>query len=269
MTYADMITLLLCFFAVFLSVSVPKSERFEKASQNVRDQFGSSNTSQQKTIAIVPKKAFSEEEESEIIRDSLPSIVAHFDDNKGPQKARVEKKGDRITTIEMSSAPFFASGSATLSDEGKVILGGDILKLINDPKNRDYVVTVEGHTDDNPIATLQFPSNWELSTARAAAVVRFYLSQGVSSTRLRAAGYSDTFPKVPNRDAMGKPIPDNQAQNRRVIIKMEHVDKEADDAEEAASDEQSIDRYVPPTQPVDPVKQKTAEDILSPPGSDY
>lgn len=258
MTYADMITLLLCFFAIFLSVSEPKKNRLQEASQRVHQEFGGTPN---KPIAVAPPKAFSEEEESEIVRDSLPSIVGTFDDNKGSKEAHIKKKGDRITTIEMSSAPFFASGSATLSEEGKKILGGDILKLVNAPKNVNFVITVEGHTDDNPIATIQFPSNWELSTARAAAVVRFLLSQGVPSSRLRAAGYADSFPKVPNRDAAGNPIPSNQAQNRRVIIKLERVDK---DGEDEPVDE-PIDRYVPPTAPVDPVKQKAASELLAPP----
>jgi chemotaxis protein MotB len=233
MTYADMITLLLCFFAVFLSVSAPKSDKFAKASQEVRHQFGTPKVPSGPIAPQTVPKVFSEEEESEIIRDSLPSIVAHFDDNKGSQggsgtgnKASVQKEGDRITTIEMSSAPFFASGSATLSDEGKTILGGDIFKLLSSPQNQEYIVTVEGHTDDNPISTLQFPSNWELSTARAAAVVRYFLQAGIPAARLRAAGYADTFPKVANRDAAGKPVAANQAQNRRVIIKLEKVDKE-------------------------------------------
>jgi chemotaxis protein MotB len=128
-------------------------------------------------------------------------------------------------TLEMNSAPFFPSGSATLSDEGKKILA-DVLKTITSDQYRDYTVTVEGHTDDNAISTLQFPSNWELSTGRASAVVKYFLAQGVTPSRLRASGYADTYPKVPNRDGAGKPIPDNQAQNRRVIIKLERVDRQ-------------------------------------------
>ncbi len=222
MTYADMITLLLCFFAVFLSVSVPKKEKFERAQKEVRQTFGRPDVPE----GIYPPRRvpmnFSEEDESEVIRGALPSIVGSYDPNKG---AQVKKEGDRITTIEMSSAPFFASGSATLSEEGKKILGGDLLKLFND-KYKDFNITVEGHTDDNPISTLQFPSNWELSTGRAAAVVRFFMSQGIPPARLSAAGYADTFPKIANRDNAGKPIAANQAQNRRVIIKLEKIDKE-------------------------------------------
>ena len=91
---------------------------------------------------------------------------------------------------------------------------------------KDYQVTVEGHTDNIPIKTPQFPSKWELSTARASAVrAVFPAAKSVPAQRLRAAGYADTFPKAPNRDASGKAIPANQALNRRVVIKLEKIDR--------------------------------------------
>ena len=126
-----------------------------------------------------------------------------------------------LTDREMK---FFASGSAALSNSGKAILKGVAANIQSD-KYRGYQVTVEGHTDDSPISTLQFPSNWELSTARASAVVHFLLQQGILAPRLRAAGYADTFPLALNRDVDGIAIPENQARNRRVVIKLEKVDR--------------------------------------------
>ncbi|HKX08832.1 MAG TPA: OmpA family protein, partial [Stellaceae bacterium] len=137
--------------------------------------------------------------------------------------AEVEQKGDRLTTVNMSSATFFPSGSATISADGQGVLA-DVAQRLKSDELRDYLITVEGHTDDAPISTPQFPSNWELSTARAAAVVHFFLDQGIPAQKLRAAGYADTFPKLPNRDAFGHAIPENQAQNRRVVIKLEKID---------------------------------------------
>ncbi len=225
MTYADMITLLLCFFAVFLSVSVPKKDKFEKAREEVMHQFGTPDTTEGKFPPHDVPKTFNVEEEN-MSYDSLPSIVGNFDDNKGSKGSFEKRGGDRIVTMEMNSAAFFASGSATLSAEGKNILLGVLTNTITSEKYKDYVVTVEGHTDDNPISTAQFPSNWELSTGRASAVVKYFLEQGISPSRLRASGYGDTFPKLPNRNAFGIAIPENQAQNRRVIIKLEKIDKE-------------------------------------------
>jgi chemotaxis protein MotB len=122
----------------------------------------------------------------------------------------------------MASETFFASGSADLSPSGRNILAG-VAEQIVQPRYAGYTVTVEGHTDDNPIATALFPSNWELSAARAAAVVRFLAERGVDSTRLRAAGFADSLPLAANRDSSGRAIPENQARNRRVVIRLERV----------------------------------------------
>ncbi len=155
---------------------------------------------------------------------TLPQIVANVK-VEGP--AAIEQKGDRITTLDLNSAAFFDKGSAVLSDSGKLILK-DVVTNLKSDQFKDYQITVEGHTDDTPIHTLQFPSNWELSTGRASAVVQFFLEQNISPTKLRASGYADTFPKAPNRDALGNPLPANQALNRRVVIKLEKIDKQAD-----------------------------------------
>ncbi len=300
MTYADMITLLLCFFAVILSLSIakkdttPKKEAVQIAEQtkypetinydlpkvyvpqpsativkfpeNFDEQEpeedpqrpiqpptqlpGTATNGQPKAEVqqlvntAVPSPEVKVEDtvktdvpataapppieaaQTPLIPDntsshSLPQIV---DNLKKQGDANFEQKGDRITTLQINSAAFFASGSATLSSSGKSILQEVAGNLKSDQFN-DYQITVEGHTDDTPIDTVQFPSNWELSTARAAAVVHFFLEQGISPQKLRAAGYADTFPIAPNRDANGNPIPDNQAQNRRVVIKLEKIDK--------------------------------------------
>lgn len=235
MTYADMITLLLCFFAIFLSISIPKKEAFKQARSSVMEKFASSDPAG--TDEITANNGIEEQNSLHGVPSSkrslsgLPSIVGNLndnDDNPPPpkyDKPYDEKPGDRFTSIEMNSSSSFAPGSATLSDDGKKALDAALVTVQSD-KYKDYTITIEGHTDDTPIHTLQFPSNWELSTARAAAVARYFLEHGVAAQRLRASGYADTFPKVPNRDAAGNPIPANQAQNRRVVIKLEKVEKQ-------------------------------------------
>jgi len=81
-----------------------------------------------------------------------------------------------------------------------------------------YSVAVEGHTDDIPISSDEYPSNWELSTARASRVVRYLINKGVPSDKLFASGYADTKARVPNLDEFGRPIAENRAENRRVEI---------------------------------------------------
>jgi chemotaxis protein MotB len=138
--------------------------------------------------------------------------------------AVVAQQGDHITTLQISSAAFFASGYATISGAGVAILR-DVAVTLKSDRYTAYNISIEGHTDDAPISTAQFQSNWELSTARAAAVVRFFLEQGIPARKLTAAGYADTFPIAPNRNADGTVNPDNQARNRRVVIKLERIDK--------------------------------------------
>lgn len=199
MTYADMITLLLCFFAVFLSVSVPKR----------------SPDAQLMKPLIIQTTGAPDDIETNAPLQPHPHIVVPTSD----------QIGNRITAMQMSSSAFFPSGSATLTEDGKKILANEVA-ILKSPKYREYEITVEGHTDDTPVGSgSEFHSNWELSAARASAVVQYFIDQGIEPFKLRAAGYADTFPRVPNHDAHGNPIPENQAKNRRVVIKLEKMEQ--------------------------------------------
>ena len=258
MTYADMITLLLCFFAIFLSISIPKKAVPQKVEiaqlvplpvqstfiadnvpfhslEPVRQPTEDSVTAESGAVGKPPANAIPVKTDAPSVEagqtPSLPIVDTRpfaqseiVDMLKSQGRADIEQKGDRITTLEISSAAFFDSGSAALSQAGESILRDVTVDLKSD-KLKDYEITVEGHTDDTPINTARFPSNWELSTARASAVVHYFLDEGIPALKLRAAGYADTFPRAPNRDANGNAIPENQTQNRRVVIKMEKIDK--------------------------------------------
>lgn len=105
----------------------------------------------------------------------------------------------------------FASGNSALSNAGK-----DLLKRLAERlKAGDYPIAVQGHTDDLPIHTLQFPSNWELSAGRAAAVVQALIASGVQPERLSAIGFADTHPIASNDTASGR------AENRRVDLELQ------------------------------------------------
>jgi chemotaxis protein MotB len=110
-------------------------------------------------------------------------------------------------------------GSAKFSPEALPMLemlAGQILPLAK----AEIVVSVEGHTDDSPVNSELYPSNWELSSARAANVVRFLIDKKFPPQKLRAVGLAATKPKAPNRDAAGTPILANQDLNRRVVVRM-------------------------------------------------
>lgn len=105
----------------------------------------------------------------------------------------------------------FPSGDAALSGPGQTLIN----RLAERLKSGDYPISVQGHTDNRPIHTRQYPSNWELSAARAAAVVQQLIAQGVRPNRLSAVGYADTQPISPNTTATGR------AENRRVDLELQ------------------------------------------------
>lgn len=232
-TYADMITLLLCFFVIFFVIlSSRKIGQEEAQVAHVSAPMVLETASTQRNDA----SAHTTEPDTEISAfnkfENLGTSLADEATARIGQRlyarpavalAKNEPQKDRISMLEMSSSAFFDSGSANLRESGKSILR-DVAVELKSNRYEGYQILVEGHTDDAPIATAKFSSNWELSIARATAVVHFFLEQGLPAQRLRAAGYADTRPKVPNRDAIGNAIPENQAQNRRVVIRLEKIE---------------------------------------------
>jgi chemotaxis protein MotB len=118
-------------------------------------------------------------------------------------------EGESSVKITLPGNVLFALGSAHLKEEAFPILD-EVRDVISKTSHR---VIVSGHTDDLPIRTAQFPSNWELSAARAGSVIRYFLSEGeIDPTRFAAVGMADTRPREPNDSEK------NRAKNRRVEI---------------------------------------------------
>ena len=130
-------------------------------------------------------------------------------------RADITIVGDRFV---FQSEVLFETGSAELGSEGKVQLAqfAQTLKEISAkiPKELPWVIRVDGHTDVRPIATPQFPSNWELSAARAIAVTRFIMDQGISPERLAAAGFAEYQPLDTREDEIA------YRRNRRIELKL-------------------------------------------------
>jgi chemotaxis protein MotB len=114
-------------------------------------------------------------------------------------------------TVDINASVLFASGEATL-DTGAV---SALTAMADILAPTDFPIVVEGHTDNEPISTPQFPSNWELSGARASSVVRLFVANGVDPRRLTATGYADQRPVADNATAEGR------TRNRRVAITIE------------------------------------------------
>lgn len=119
--------------------------------------------------------------------------------------------------VELSENILFDSGKDRLKREGKEALA-EVAHVLGSIENRDFQIA--GHTDNIPIRSKKFPSNWELSTARAVTVTRFLADNGVDPSRLSAAGYADTQPVAEND------TPEGRAQNRRIeIVLMPNLDE--------------------------------------------
>jgi chemotaxis protein MotB len=124
----------------------------------------------------------------------------------------IERQG--LVVRVLTDKLLFASGQARLQAAGDPLLL-EVAHLLN--VDQKHPITVEGNTDNVPIASAQYPSNWELSTARATSVVRYLIAHGVAAQRLGAAGYAALHPLAPNTTAAGR------ARNRRVDIVLQRL----------------------------------------------
>ncbi len=119
--------------------------------------------------------------------------------------------------VEMASSILFPSGEAKLHEEGEIALA-ELAGILRTIKDRDFQVA--GHTDNVPIRTRKFPSNWELSAARSVSVVKFLQESGVVPNHLSASGYAEYQPAADNNTEEGK------AENRRIeIVLMPNLDE--------------------------------------------
>lgn len=141
------------------------------------------------------------------MKEIAHEVVSALGDLVNTGQVRVTESGLGVA-IEINSSVLFESAQAQLTPQALPIL--QELARVLAPLPND--LQVEGHTDNASIATAQFPSNWELSSARASSVVRLFIEQGIASVRLVAVGYADTRNIVPNV------TPDGRVRNRRVTV---------------------------------------------------
>jgi chemotaxis protein MotB len=202
-TFADMAVLLMCFFVLMFAMSSPDKAQFDLISKALMDEGFSSRQD-------VP---------TDDPYEKLKSQLATALNAQGFGKDMVVDASHRSIEVELAAGAFFQSGTAKFSAKAL-----PMLKVMSDQlmplADKDVVIEVDGHTDDAPVANEQFPSNWELSSARASNLVRYFITQGFPANKLRAVGLADTQPKAPNRDAKGNPIAVNQELNRRMVMKM-------------------------------------------------
>lgn len=200
LTYADVITLLMAFFVVLIAVSYVDINLWEQLKQGLRSEITSDDT----------------------VRTPLAEVKADLDELLATEReagmVEINLGRDGIYMLFESSS-FYQSGDAELLPTGRGIVD-KVVQALNAITYYKFNVDVEGHTDNIPINTSRFPSNWELSVARASNVVKYFIQEGLEPDRLKASGYADTKPIRPNQDEFGRNIPENMATNRRVVLRI-------------------------------------------------
>ena len=236
-SYADFITLLFAFFVVMYSISQVNESKYRVLSNTLTDAFnqpelqvrpievGEVAKSNPLNFVELSAKAIkdkdgvgdNEHEQSAETPDSS-EIPEQFKEisNKIEQALGALIRQNMVTLrgneqwleIEMRSSLLFDSGDATLGNKALELLG-QIAEIL---KGQQVPVRVEGFTDNVPIKSARFPSNWELSSARAAAVVQLFIEEGIDPGKLMATGYGEFQPIAPND------TPENRTKNRRVVL---------------------------------------------------
>ena len=225
-SYADFITLLFAFFVVMYALSTVNEGKYRILSDSMSTAFRNIqvNTSSPTLptvtppIAIIPNRNLAaraqesaKERAKQQQRDNMRDVAKDILEVMAPLieqgKVRVIETS-RGVSIEINDSVLFAPGQALL--QPPLVKAMRAIAEVLVPT--EFPVTIEGHTDNVPINTLQFPSNWELSAVRATTVLRLFADSGVAAERLTAIGYADTRPVEPNLLAEGK------ARNRRVTI---------------------------------------------------
>ncbi|SMF37545.1 OmpA family protein [Desulfovibrio gilichinskyi] len=211
-TFADMVTLLLCFFVLLLSFASNDAEKFKELLGSIQDAFGVTiERPEADFLALTP----SDLERKEIKMDSndkrLLGLVLHIkallnEDAATRKSSGVNADRDGVL-MSTDSASLFQPGTATLKPGAEKTLN----KVISVLKENNYDLVVRGHTDNSETGSEKFPTNWELSSARAARALRYIAEHGdISTKRLKAVGYADTQPLVKND------TPANREKNRRI-----------------------------------------------------
>ena len=208
LTYADMITLLLALFIILFAISNISAVKFNRLARAISGGFSSTSSVNNPPNggAVGSEHGRTDEANMANAKAQLDSYIARHGLQSKVQ-THVEKQGLVITLL--SDKAYYDSGSAELRPETTRVLdavAGQLRVLPNE-------VRVEGSTDNVPIATAEYPTNWELSAARATGVTRYLVEHDkIAPTRIALAGYGEFRPKFPNdTDA-------HRQQNRRVDI---------------------------------------------------
>lgn len=216
-TFADLMSLLLTFFVLLISMASFEPTKFQMTAQSLQGAFGVMESFP--TVAVmphvqIPKHSGDEQKKKQSLQDAKKiEEVLETKQLDDAVKVDVTEEGIAIKLKDGS----FASGSADLQKQGDVIIE-EISKVLK--QNEGLKIRVEGHTDDVPLNGGKFGSNWELSSMRALSVVKTLAKNtGISPEHMSAVGFGEFRPQVPNTTS------ENRAKNRRIEIFVDYIDK--------------------------------------------
>jgi len=220
LTYSDLMNLLLIFFIILYAISQVDSSKYNQLAYSLREAFGTSASSTYigthgssnsiidldsgSASTVIPDKL--EDTQMEEVKKKIDEVVA----KSGIDNSIEVTIKERGIEISIRDSLLFKSGSSDIEPKAKetIVQIGNILHNLSDNQIR-----VEGHTDNEPIRTTQYPSNWELSSARAVNVLRILIDEsGIDPKMVSAIGYGEFRPKLPNTSI------ENKIKNRRVDI---------------------------------------------------
>ena len=202
-TFADMMSLLLTFFILMYAI----------ASQNTARVLHEVLGIEEKSLGVIDliDKITIQKSLQELTGLNNPNILDDMDDIAEDSAMAVDTNKAKVV-VRVPGANLFKLGQADLQLSARPVLDGVIAVVRKYP---DYKIHIQGHTDDDPISTERFPTNWELSAARATAVLRYFFDKGVEPEKMTATGYADTFPLASNDTDQGRSL------NRRVEFVLE------------------------------------------------
>ena len=220
-SYADFITLLFAFFVVMYAISSVNDEKYRVLSATLKQAFEIEILSADLIQTGEPALAAS----PHVV--DIPDSLAHVDTAEGDTFVKdtataepelppgfIQRDGVSVENsnewLELSfrDSVLFQPGSAVLSQAGRQALS-ETLQVVRDST---HAITVEGYSDNVPSTSSRYPSNWELSSARASAVARYFGQQGIREERMSAIGYGENHPVATNA------TPEGRAANRRVVV---------------------------------------------------
>jgi len=211
-TFSDMMTLLMTFFVLLYSMSTIDAQKFKAAVSSLRENMGILSGGRTMTEQPMVESGSMGSEITPSPHQNLTVArqeIQQYVQEKNLQDRVNMEMTQRGLVVRFTGQILFEVGEAKIRNEGRDVLDKVATVLKEMPNN----VMIEGHTDNLPIATEEFPTNWELSTARATEVIKYFIEDpGINPKRLSAAGYSKYRPIKPNNS------PENRALNRRVEV---------------------------------------------------